>query len=678
MRHPRVTILLRCALCLLLLCAVRAAGAQDKMATLNLKDADINTLIATVGEITGKNFVVDPRVKGKVTVISSSPMTPDGVYQTFLAILAVHGYAAVPSGRVTEIVPEVTAKQHGGVPFGAGSGVPAEEIITRVVKVDNVPAAQLVPILRPLVPQYGHLAAYPPSNMLIISDRAGNVNRIVSIVKRLDRQGNHQVVVVPLQHASAADVVTTLNQLIQQATSKKSSAAPPATAVPDERTNSIVLSGDNDQIARMERVIRSLDAPISQTEGSTQVVYLHYAEAESLAKILSSYIKGVKAQQEGRKPGVPSAVAATGRSSANVVPAKDINALVITAPPKAMRSLKSIIAQIDIQRAQVLVQAIIAEVSADTSRRLGVNWAAFNSDRIAAASLPGLGQGTISSIAGSDGSSKALLGLLEPGGINLAAGVLNAGGTSFAILLRALYSDADTNILSTPTLVTMDNQEAEISVGKEVPFLTGSYASTGTSNSNGNVNPFQTIERKQVGLTLKLTPQINEGNTVQLEIDQEVSSLSADSAVVNAVDLITNNRTLKTTVSVHDGDILVLGGLIDNNVQTTVHAVPLLSDIPLLGALFRFRSYDRDKRNLMVFIRPVIMRDRSTASYYTRRKYEAMRDVQLNTRRNAGSSLGNKELPVMPEFEQFQSRLPKPAAETGVAAERGPGGPFAR
>ncbi len=652
----RIAILISHALCLLLLCVTQPCAAEQKMATLNLKDADINTLIGTVGEITGRNFVVDPRVKGKVTVISSAPMTADGIYQTFLAILAVHGYAAVPSGQVIEIIPEVTAKQQGGVPVG-GQGAPGEEVITRVVKVNNVPAAQLVPILRPLIPQYGHLAAYPPSNMLIVSDRAANVERIVAIVKRLDNQGNHQVVVLPLAHASAADVVVTLGQIIQQGGGEKS-ATPPPTVVADERTNSVVLSGSSGQIARLRQVIRKLDAPIDQTGGDTQVVYLHYADAENLAKVLNSYLQGVAKQQRVAGKAAPRAESDNDPGTTSVVPAKDINALVISASPETMRALKSIIAQLDIQRSQVLVQAVIAEVSANSSRQLGVNWAAFNDDRIAAASLPGLDGGTIGQIgsASAEGSSGALLGLLQPGGLTLGGGVLNRGGTSFAVLLRALSSDADTNILSTPTLVTMDNQEAEITVGKEVPFLTGSYASTGLTDSS--VNPFQTIERKQVGLTLKLTPQINKGDTVQLEIDQEVSSLSSESSLVNAVDLITNNRNLKTTVNVQDGDILVLGGLIDNNVRSSVHAVPLLSDIPLLGSLFRYRTYNRDKRNLMVFIRPVIIRDRRVANYYTRQKYQTMRDVQLRTRASAGGLLGEHELPVMPELEEFRDTLP--------------------
>lgn len=659
---------------LVLLAACQAAfaqSAQPPTTTLNLSDADINTLISTVSQITGKNFVVDPRVKGKVTVISSTPMTAKGIYRTFLSVLQVHGYAAVPSGQVIKIVPEVNAKQEGGAPAGKATGVPGDEIVTRVVKVENVPAAQLVPILRPLVPQYGHLAAYPPSNALIISDRASNVRRIVNLVHHFDQGSNQRVTVVPLQYASAANVVTILNQILQSRSGGKGDAAGPDVAA-DERTNSILVSGDAAERARLARTVRQLDVPSRGTGASTNVVYLHFADATRLAKVLNGYLKN-RAQSQSSKGGQQSS-ATSGAAEAKVIASKDTNALVINAPPQIMAALRSIINQLDIRRAQVLVQAVIAEVSANKSQSLGINWAAFNSDRVAAASLPGVQQNTVHNFSSHGFNGSTLLGLLQPGGLAAAIGKLNSSGTSFALLLQALASDSNTNILSTPTLVTMDNQKAEITVGQQVPFITGSYTAAGTGSSVANsVNPFQTIERQQVGITLTMTPQINAGNQVELKIDQKVSSLAPNSRSLGAVDLITNNRELKTAVSVHTGEILVLGGLIDDQLQSTQHAVPLLSDIPLLGSLFRYRDTQQQKRNLMVFIRPVILRNTKTANYYTRQKYNDMRALQLKTRESVPSAFGKESVPVLKPHPKLESKPPDANSQKGRQQRSGDG-----
>lgn len=657
---------------LLAVCQVAfAQSGQPATTTLNLSDADINTLIATVSQITGKNFVVDPRVKGKVTVISSTPMTAQGIYRTFLSVLQVHGYAAVPSGQVIKIVPEVNAKQEGGIPAGKAPSVPGDEIVTRVVKVENVPAAQLVPILRPLVPQYGHLAAYPPSNALIISDRASNVRRIVNLVHHFDQGNNQQVTVIPLKYAAAANVVTILNQILQAQGGGKGSMAGPNVAA-DERTNSILVSGDSAERARLRRTVEELDVPSRGTGASTNVVYLHFADAASLAKVLNGYLKNRAQSQSGK--GNQQSTATAGASNATVIASKDTNALVINAPPEIMSALRSIINQLDIRRAQVLVQAVIAEVSADKSQSLGINWAAFNSDRVAASSLPGIDQNTISNIASNGVNTSSLLGLLQPGGLAAAIGKLNSGGTSFALLLQALASDSNTNILSTPTLVTMDNQKAEITVGQQVPFVTGSYTSAGSGSTVANsVNPFQTIERQQVGITLTMTPQINAGNQVELKIDQKVSSLAPNSRSLGAVDLITNNRELKTAVSVHTGEILVLGGLIDDQLQSTQHAVPLLSHIPLLGSLFRYRDTQQQKRNLMVFIRPVILRNTRTANYYTRQKYNDMRALQLKTRSSVPSAFGKESVPVLKPRTQFEKEPSDTSPEKGGQPQSGSG-----
>lgn len=604
------------ALLLALPLAALAQGSTNAGTTLNLKDAEINSLITTVSELTGINFIVDPRVKGKVTVLSSSPMSPDELYSVFLSVLQVHGFAAVPAGPVTKIVPEVGAKQDGGSYFDTSS-LPYDEVVTKVVQITNVPAAQLVPILRPLVPQYGHLAAYSPSNTLIISDRAANVDRMIEIIRRIDQTSDSELEIIRLNFASAADVqrivqgLTQGNQAVKQAAGQS-----PVVVLADERTNSVLISGEKTERVAIRALIAHLDIPLDD-EGDTQVIYLSYANAETLAPILEGYVQ----TQQGEKGGQNQQNPQVGSSGTRIVAEPDINALVITAPPKVMRGLKSVIAQLDIRRAQVLVEGIIAEVSMSKARELGVDWALYNEDRIAAASI--LDTSLIGAIAGAaGGNSAAALGAVRQG-LNIAGGRIDENGTSFGALLNALYGDGDTNVLSTPSLVTMDNEEAEISVGQEVPFLTGSYTNTSTT---GVSNPFQTIERRDVGLTLAITPQINEGDNIQLKIRQESSTIGAGSA--GAVDLITNKRTLETTVMVDDGDILVLGGLIDDNVSQTEQKIPLLGDIPVLGALFRSTTVNKSKQNLMIFIRPRILRDRGTANYHTARKYNQMRDLQ--------------------------------------------------
>ncbi len=634
------------------------AIAQDTTlgSTLNLKEADINSLIATVGEITGRNFIVDPRVKGKVTVLSSSPMSPDELYGVFLAVLQVHGFAAVPAGPVIKIVPEVGAKQDGGSFFDF-SGLADDEIVTRVIEIQNVPAAQLVPILRPLVPQYGHLAAYSPSNMLIISDRAANVERLTQIIRRIDQGGDREVEIIRLSHASAADVQQTLTGLLQAEQKQKDPSEQPVTLLADERTNSLLLAGDQARRLQLRALIAHLDIPL-EDGGDTQVIYLSYANAEKLAPILEGYVQS-KTDPKSAAGGAP------GNAQVRIVAEPDTNALVITAAPKIMRGLRSVIAQLDIRRAQVLVEAILAEVSLNQSRKLGIDWAILNDERLAAASI--LDPSLITAAAGlaSDNLTSAA-GLLRSG-FNAGGGSIKENGTSFAVLLNALYGDGETNVLSTPSLVTMDNEEAEISVGQEVPFLTGSYSNT---SSTGVVNPFQTIERRDVGLTLGITPQINDGDSIQLTIKQESSSIGAGSA--GAVDLVTNKRTLSTTVMVGNGDILVLGGLIDDNIQKSEQKVPILGDIPLLGTLFRSTSITKAKQNLMIFMRSTIMRDRSTASYYTRRKYDRMRDFQERSNdqgwRVIGRTRGPQLEPLPPETDaNSETPMPPSAAEDSGA-----------
>ncbi len=640
--------------------------------TLNLKDAEISTLIATVSEVTGRNFIIDNRVKGKVTVISSAPMTEAGLYETFLAVLQVNGFAAIPAGDTIKIVPETNARQDGGSPNNSGNRLARDEVVTHVYQLQNINASQLVPILRPLVPQWGHLAAYQPNNTLIISDRAANVVRLGELIAQMDQAGDREIEHIRLEYAAASEVVRVLTSLTQQdkqadPTSKAS------TVIADERSNSILVGGDKADRAKLISIIKQLDIPLTD-DGATQVVYLRYASAENLAPILEGYAQQVQQQGTASSSGTPTAPATSsgsgGLTGARVLADKDTNALIITAPPKTMRQIRDVIAQLDIQRAQVLVEALIAEVSASKSSELGIDWAIFNNNRIAAASI--LNPSTLAALSayattGNTASAAQALG----SGINLAGGVDGgSNGTSFGMLLRALKGDGDTNLLSTPTLVTMDNEEAKFSAGQEVPFLTGQFSNTGTGSANGSVNPFQTIERKDVGLTLSITPQISEGNSIKLKLNLELSGLSSGTA--GGANLITNKRTITNVVSVENGQILVIGGLIDDQIQDSKQGIPFLSDIPLLGSLFSSRKVEKTKRNLMLFIRPSVLRKQSDGDYYTRRKYETVRQSQIDAGSGAVPLVGGKR-PVLAPYEHFRdSGLPPQAPPSFGTPPQGP------
>lgn len=668
----------------LALLAVFANPARAEI-TLNLKDADISTLIATVSEVTGKNFIVDARVKGKVTVISSSPMSSDGLYETFLAVLSVNGFAAIPSGDTIKIIPEATAKQEGSGRFGDTAGRPFDEVVTHVFQLQNISASQLVPILRVMVPQWGHLAAYQPSNTLIITDRAANVERIGKLITQMDQTGDRDIEYVRLQNASAAEVVRVLTAMTQQ-DKQADPTTKPTTIIADERSNSVLIGGDKAERQKFLDIIAQLDIPLADG-GSTQVVYLRYASAESLASILEGYAQqAAQSEKAGGAGNVAAAAPASsgsggGGASGNtrVLADKDTNALIITAAPKAMRQIRDVIAQLDIRRSQVLVEGIVAEVSANKTSSLGVDWAVFNGERIAAAGINNQSTGEALSALGSAGTSSSTS--LAAGALRLIGSGLTIGGgidggsdgTTFGILLKALKGDGDTNVLSTPTLVTLDNEEAKFSVGQEVPFETGSFTNTGTTN--GSVNPFRTVERKDVGLTLSVTPQISgDSDTVKLKLNLEVSSVASGTA--GTANVVTNKRTLTNVVSVENGQILVIAGLIDDQMNDTKSGIPLLSDIPLLGGLFKSRTLRKAKQNLMVFIRPSVLRKREDGDYYTRMKYNAVRQAQINAATGAGPLLGTTR-PILGEIESWTEEnankpervveMPTPADAPAVA-----------
>ncbi|MCU7892574.1 MAG: type II secretion system secretin GspD [Candidatus Thiodiazotropha sp. (ex Ustalcina ferruginea)] len=604
--------------------------------TLNLNNADIKALIKTVSEHTGKNFVIDPRVKGKVTVISAHPMESDEFYQVFLSILEVHGYSTIPSGDVIKVVPDVKAKQ-GGIPtIDAIGQLPGDQIVTRIIQVKNVTSAQLVPILRPLIPQEGHLAAYPNTNILIISDRRQNVDRLMKIIKQIDQVSNSSIEVITLQHASAAEVVRILNGLQTPAAKGRKIATK---LVADERTNSILISGDPTARLRSRVVIQHLDTPFDN-EGNAQVIYLKYANATDLVTVLT----GVSENLDNTKQAPGTAAKGKPKLPINIQADEASNALIITAPPDIFRSLQAIIRKLDIRRAQVLVEAIIAEVSYDKVKKLGVQWIIDGTpDGRGPVGVINLGSPAISEVASAAASGQR--GTPLGPGTSIGFGRFNSNRINFAALIQALESDTTTNILSTPSITTLDNQEAEIVIGQNVPFITGSYSSTGgVSNS---VNPFQTVQREDVGLTLKVKPQINEGNSIQLEIEQEISSINA-SASTGTSDIVTNKRTIKTVVMVDDGNTIVLGGLIQEDLQQTEEKVPILGDIPLLGALFRANNTTKVKRTLMVFLRPVVIRDDAVNTQIAGDKYNFFRAEQLKMKQEGVDLMSDEETPVLP------------------------------
>jgi general secretion pathway protein D len=610
---------------------------------MNLKDADIQAVIRTVSDITGKNFIVDPRVKGRVTIISSQPMEADEVYQVFLSVLNVHGYAAIPDTNAVKIVPEVTAKQ-GAIPTVSDDREESgDQYVTRVIRVENVAARQLVPILRPLLPQEGHMAAYTPSNVLIASASAANLQRLVSIVRRIDLSSDAELEVLPLRHASAEEVVRILEVLNRGSARNEPGEAPRVVA--DVRTNSVLLSGDKGSRLRMRAIISHLDTPLEESSG-TRVIYLRHGNAADMVPVLSSLVDG----RAGK----------TGKSAADAMPVniqadESLNAIVVDAAPDVMRKIDAVVRQLDVRRAQVMVEAVIAEVSAEKAVELGVQWGYDGSpdnQPVGVINFSGSGTGLGSLLSSPPSFGDGLTAVVGD--------TASSGGTRIGALVRALAGDADTNILSTPSLVTMDNQEAEIVVGQNVPFLTGSYSNTGGGSTP--TNPFQTISRQDVGLTLKIKPQINDGGVVKLEIVQEVSSIGA--GTTGAADLVTNKRSIKTSVLADDGQIVVLGGLIDDQLRESEQKVPGLGDIPILGWFFSYKKTTKLKRNLMVFIHPRIIRNSSDNSLVAGGKYRMLRDDQMLVREGGINLMSDSVSPLLPEYEEFLS-LPPPYQNSG-------------
>ncbi|HEX4025394.1 MAG TPA: type II secretion system secretin GspD [Steroidobacteraceae bacterium] len=632
---------------LALLAAGMPASAQNstQRITPNFTNVDITQIIQAVSMATGKNFIIDPRVRAQVTMLSSTPMTPAEFYQAFLAILQVHGFVAIPDGDVVKIIPDANMRQYPSVDLPEHVSSTSDELVTQVLAIKNVSAAQLVPVLRPLMPQNAQLSAVTGANILIISDHANNVSRMMRIIDRIDQVGNPDFDVMTLQSATADDTARVLNSLMSQ-----SSGGANVKIVADDRSNSIIVSGDAATRLRVKALIAQLDTPV-ETGTATQVRYLRYADAEDLSTRLKEQMssnrtgaggtgarqfnvqplpnaQGTTTPAGGRQTGAdtqagPATISLAG-GQATIWADKDTNSLVMTADAHTMRALNAVIDKLDIRRPQVLVQAIIADVAVDKTEDLGINWAVDGS-----ATKLGIG-GFISPVAGSSiidlyndvTNPSTALTSNPPTGTTLGIGKLSAAGTNFALMLRALQGDSRTNIIATPSVVTRDNQEAKMEVAEEVPFLTGQYSTT-----NGTGSAFQTIQQEDVGTLLTVTPTISAGDVVLLKLDVESSSLSSSASGV-AGDPITNKNTITTSVLIKDGGTLVLGGLIQDTVTNTQQSVPLLGNIPLLGELFRTRNNEKTKSDFLIFLQPRILRDDEQATIETDSKYSYMRNEQ--------------------------------------------------
>ena len=629
--------------------------------TVNLKDTDIQEFIKFVADVTGTTMVVDPNVKGKVRVISSKPVTQSELYDLFLSILDVQGYTAVRSGQVVRVVPSKDARSS-PVPLIENQDLLGnDEYVTQVIRLDNISAAKLIPVLRPLVPQQAHMAAYAPSNAIIISDIRSNIGRIVEIIERMDRSAIQTTEIIRLKYGVSEDVVSMLNTLEKARRGEGAEANKDVILVADKRTNSVVVTADEMSVERIRKLVAYFDSPLEQS-GNVRVVYLEYADATETAEVLTRVMQNIARLEAGgtQRSGGESTIEADAGT----------NSLIITADTDEMAALESVIARLDIRRAQVLIEAIIVEMEMTEGQELGLQWLFANDS--------GLYGGNISNSTAQQRRNAELAGALLPDngsevidtrsvagalastpGATLGWGMVDESLT-MTVILNALETQGNANILSTPSLLTLDNEEAFITVGQEVPFVTGSYTNTGSAN--GASNPFQTIERQSVGITLKVTPQINEGDSVVLDIVQEVSSISAQ--ILAASDVITNERKIETKVLANDSDILVLGGLVKDDVQDSTQGIPLLSDIPLLGRLFRNDVVSVTKSNLLVFIRPTIIRDDQDLAGATAEKYRFIRDKQLQRRERGLMFLDDGSLPVLPTWEEQIQQLPEVPLDT--------------
>lgn len=618
----------------------------------NLQDADILSVITEVSQETGKNFVVDPRVSGKVTLISSKPLRKGEVYQVFLSVLGLLGYSAVPNGNVIKIVPNMESGEQATRIATRSSPGKGDEVVVRVIPLENVSATQLIPVLRPMLPQWSNISAYTPGNVLILLGRASNLDRIYNIVQEVDQAANSGIQIIPLRHASALQVANVLNNL--QTAARAAGEASSVSIAVDERSNSLLLGGPKAARVRMRVIIADLDSPSTTPEGNTEVVYLRYLQAKTFAPLLSKIAanilgKGSAAAQDSGSTAASSSN--PGSSAANksqsqespqsytyIQPEPNSNAIVITAPPALMRALKAVIAKLDIRPAEVMVEAIIAEIDETNLRSLGIQWGGRGNDGTAEPqSSPPSG----TAVTDFPPIGAGIFGII-PGGVKLTA------------VLSMLENLNGVDILSTPSVVVLDNQKATIEVGQDVPFQNGSYA---TSSNITTVQPFNTIQSKPVTLKLVVTPQINLGTSVRLQMELKNDSLqNPQNPTLNP---IINTSSIKNSVIVKTDDILVVGGLISNSNNENINKVPFLGDAPIIGPLFRQKTRNVSKKNLMVFIKPVIMTANDDSMLITHMKYNTIRSTQANFREDL-EDIGRQPAPTrLPPWKNSKD-LPAP------------------
>lgn len=612
---------------------------QDEI-TLNLNNIDIRSFISSVSETTGKNFIVDPRVKGNVTVISATPVTADQLYAIFLSVLKVHGYSTVTSGDTIKILPNTEAREDNiGLVTGPQQD-PGDRLVTRVIKIRHTTATEIIPAIRPLLPKHAHIAAHASSNTLVVADTAANLQRIVMIIDQIDRSSDSEMVLVRLQHTQGNKLLTHLTAL-GKATTKPSASSVPL-ALHDERTNTLILQGDDNWRSQAERLIKQLDQPVSN-EDDTEVIYLKFADAKSLVSIL----RGIGEKRLQANVNEELSKTSTASEHFGIQADEAINALIVTAPPFLMQSLREVIDKLDIRRKQVHIEAIIAEIRNDKSVELGIEWQSSltkTDGLIFSSRLP------LTSSSSSSGGS-------FPGSIGSGFSLGYFKGGDLRVLIKAFAGNSDANILSTPSIVTLDNEEASIHIGQNVPFVTGQFTN---SDSNAGQNPFQTIERHDVGIKLKVTPHINEGNTVKLKIEQEVSSVDSSSSVDG---LVTNKRIINTTVLVDNEEVIVLGGLIQDTLNESQAKIPLLGDIPVIGQLFQSRRTTKDKNNLLVFIRPQIIDNRDHSREISMKRYTDIRSLQEEINKKGISLMPGEQSPLLPDPENKSITAGQPPAD---------------
>lgn len=635
--------------------SINTAWAEQTW-TVNFKDSDIQEVVKFVADVTGRTMVVDQRVRGRVKVISAKPLNEEELLQLFRTVLEMNDFTMIDVAGITRIIPLKDARSS-PIPV-LNQGANDKGYITKVIQLKNIAAAKVLPVIRPLIPQHAHLAAYDPSNSIVIADEAENIDRIIDLIERIDKSAMPVTDIVELRYANATDMVQTLTNLDKVDAQNLPQNALRITA--DKRNNAVLVTGEDVQRQRIKLLIGKLDRPKAQT-GNVRVVYLDYAKAKTVAETLTKVVQNMSKLAPPGMPeggGQPSAPI-----SATVEADEATNALLITASGDALVALMGVVERLDIRRAQVLIEAIIVSMDDGKARELGVQWMARNTKNgvFGGSGTDSKRGGSVAAAAGAalnageDATAEQLAGLAGnvlsfPGQI---LGVLGTNkNDDFAVLLNALENDTKNNILSKPSILTTDNTEAKFSVGKKVPFKTGSYSGTGSNNGGGSSNfssPFTTIQREDVGITLKVKPHVNEGNKILLDIAQEISDVYSDPT---ASDLVTNQKKLETQVLAADGETIVMGGMIEDKNSRTEQRVPGLGRIPVLGRLFRTNSKNNQKNNLMIFLRATVIRDDEALRGATAEKYDYIRQQQLGQRKIGALRGEDKTLSVLPELVQ--------------------------